>query len=99
MTVKMLHSFFFCSRNALATAVVVTQLVERSLLTAEICGLNPVIGKICIDRLLPTVLKKTKIKSKIGRGWPIFEKTMLQPIFVWQTSKCMSPVCIVGSYY
>jgi len=46
--------------------VVVTQLVERSLLTPEVRGSNPVIGKMYIERLLPTVLEfeKTKLKEK-----------------------------------
>ena len=42
------------------TAVVVAQLVERLLLTPEVRGLNPVIGKIYIERLLSIVLKKQK---------------------------------------
>ena len=46
--------------------MVVTQLVERLLLTPEVCGLNPVIGKIYIEHCLPKVnsIEKTKIKKK-----------------------------------
>ena len=49
-------------------AVVVAQLVERSLPTTEVRGLNPVIGKLLYQTLncLPTVncIEKTKIKKK-----------------------------------
>ena len=38
-------------------AVVVAQLVERSLPTPEVRGSNLVIGKLCITYKLPTVLK------------------------------------------
>ena len=41
--------------------MVVAQLVERSLLTPEICGLNPVNGKILSTNCL---IEKTKIKKK-----------------------------------
>ena len=41
-------------------AVVVAQLVERSLPLAEVCGSNPVIGKIYIEHLLSTLLKRQK---------------------------------------
>ena len=57
--------------------MVVAQLVERLLPTPEICGSNPVIGKIYIEHLLSTILKfeKTKrIKEKRGREWSIFKK-------------------------
>ena len=46
-------------------AVGVAQYVEWLLLTTEVHGLNPVIGKIYIEQcLLPTVLKRRKIKKK-----------------------------------
>ena len=38
--------------------VLVAQLVERSFPTPEVCGSNPVNGKIYIERLLSTVLKR-----------------------------------------
>ena len=41
-------------------AVVVAQLVERSLPTPEDRSSNPVIGKIYIEYLLSTVLKRRK---------------------------------------
>ena len=40
------------------------QLVEWSLLTPEVCGSNQVIGKIYIELLLSTVLKRRKKKRK-----------------------------------
>ena len=48
--------------------MVVAQLVERSLPTPEVRGLNPVIDKIYSKHLLSTELKfeKTKIKEKGG---------------------------------
>ena len=47
--------------------VVVAHLVERSLLTPEVRGSNPIIGKIYIEHLMLTVLKKTKINKKRPR--------------------------------
>ena len=46
--------------------MVVAQLVEQLLTTPEVCGINPVIVKFYIERLLLTVLKfkKTKIKKR-----------------------------------
>ena len=44
--------------------MVVAQFVERLFLTPEVCGLNPVIGKLLITYLLSTVLKKRKQKKK-----------------------------------
>ena len=45
--------------------MVVTQLVEWSLLMSEVRGLNPVIGKIYIERLFTVnSIEKTKIKKK-----------------------------------
>ena len=48
--------------------VVVVQLVERSLPIPEVCGLNPVTGKIYLEHLctclLSTVLKRQKINKK-----------------------------------
>ena len=43
-------------------AVVVSQLLEWLLLTPEVRGSTPVIGKIYIERLLS--IEKTKIKKK-----------------------------------
>ena len=52
-------------------AVVVAQLVERSLITPVVQGSNLVMGKIYIEHcLLSTVLKKTTIKKR-GREWHI----------------------------
>ena len=41
-------------------ALVVTQLVEWSLLAPEVCSSNPGIGKIYIECLLSTALKRRK---------------------------------------
>ena len=45
-------------------AVIVAQMVERSVPTLEVRGLIPVIGNIYIDRLLLTVPKFEKSKIK-----------------------------------
>ena len=50
--------------------MVVAQLVERSLPTPVICGLNPDIGKILSTHC---TIEKTKLKKK-GWEWPIFKK-------------------------
>ena len=51
--------------------MVVAQLVEQLLLSPEVCGSNPVIGKL-YNTYTYTVncIEKTKIKKK-GREWPI----------------------------
>ena len=51
-------------------AVVVPQLVERSLPTPEVHGSNPVIGKKIHLMFSVNCIEKTKIKK--GRDWPIF---------------------------
>ena len=56
----------FCTNPpSLYRAEVVAQLVEQALLTPEVRGSKPVIGKIYIVRSLSTVSKKTKIKKKM----------------------------------
>ena len=57
-------------------AVVVAQLVERSLLTPEVRGLNPVIGKIYIEHGFLSIVLKNENKEKRGREWPIFIKKL-----------------------
>ena len=51
-------------------AVVVAQLVERLLLTPEVCSSNPVIVKISIEHLFTVnCIEKTKVKKKVtGNG-------------------------------
>ena len=44
----------------MARAVVVAQLVEWLFPTSDACSSNPVIGKIYIECLLTTVLKRRK---------------------------------------
>ena len=62
-------------------AVVVAQLVERSLPIPKVHGLNPVISKIYIEHLFTVnCIEKTKIKEKRGREWPIFNKKNKQQI-------------------
>ena len=46
--------------------MVVAQLVEWSLPTPKVCGSNPVIGKIYIEHLLSTRLKRQKRKKEAG---------------------------------
>ena len=60
--------------------MVVAQLVERFLLTAEVCGSNPVMGKIYVQFLLSTVLRRQN-KEKRGREWPILKK--IKSVFFW----------------
>ena len=59
-------------------AVVVAQLVERSLPIPEARGSNKVIGEIYIEHLftclLLAVVKRRKLIKKRGREWPIFKK-------------------------
>ena len=50
--------------------MVVAQLVERLLLTPEVCGSNPVIGKIYIERLLSTILKLEETKRNENKKRP-----------------------------
>ena len=58
-------------------AVVVAQLVEQLLLTLEIHGSNPVIGKFYfISTLLRTVLKRRE-KRKKGPGLSLEKKKLL----------------------
>ena len=38
----------------------VAELVERLFPNPEVCGLNPAIGKIYIERLMSTLLKRRK---------------------------------------
>ena len=51
--------------------MVVAQLVERLLPSPEVRGLNPFIGKIYIERLLSTVLKRQN-KEERDREWLLF---------------------------
>ena len=47
------------------------QLVEWLLLTFEVRGSNPVIGKFYIEHLFTlNYIEKTKIKEKRDREWP-----------------------------
>ena len=55
-------------------AVVVAQLVERSLLTPEIRGSNPDIGKVLSTNC---TIEKTKIKKKRPE-WPNLKKNLLE---------------------
>ena len=60
---KMLQANVLKQRKSLLAAVV-AQLVERSLPTPEICGLNPDIGKILSTNY---TVEKTKIKKQRDR--------------------------------
>ena len=56
------------------------QLVERSLPNPEVCGSNPVIGKIYLYSTLnyrQLCIEKTKIKKKEAGNVPFFKKTCL----------------------
>ena len=49
-------------------AVVVAQLVEHSLLTTDVCGSNPVIGKIYIEHYCELYLKDKNKEKEAGNG-------------------------------
>ena len=52
-------------------SVVVAQLVERSVQIPEVCGSNPVIGKINIEHLFTVnCIEKTEIKKRPGKRLP-----------------------------
>ena len=56
------------------------QLVERSLPNPEVCGSNPVIGKIYLYSTLnyrQLCIEKTKIKKKEAGNVPFFKKNNL----------------------
>ena len=54
-------------------SVCLAQLGERSLPIPEVCGSNPVIGKIYWTFVYCQLcIEKTKINKKRGREWPIF---------------------------
>ena len=61
--------FKVVTRHTLERAVVVAQLVERSLPTLEIRGLSPVIGTIFLlaSTVLKSFVEKTNIKRKEAR--------------------------------
>ena len=58
-------------------AVVVAQLVERSLLIPEVRGSNPVIGKIYWTFVYCQLYWKDKNKEKSGREWPIYKNEFI----------------------
>ena len=62
------HKTFFFINFGQNWAVVVAQLVEWSLLTPEVHGSNPVVGKLYI---LSNVLEKKKTKKETENG-PFF---------------------------
>ena len=64
MVLKRGNRNFSSNPPSLYRAEVVAQLVEQALLTPEVCGSKPVIGKIYIVRSLSTVSKKPKIQKK-----------------------------------
>ena len=60
-----MFSVFRSVNKATTWAVVVAQLVDRSLAIPEVRGSNPVIGKIYIEHLFTVnCIAKTKIKKK-----------------------------------
>ena len=62
-------------------AVVVAQLAEQLVPIPEVCGLNPVIGKILQWTYLLLTVEKTSIKKiETGNG-PIFLKIIATPVF------------------
>ena len=60
--------------------MVAAQLVEWSLLTTEIRGSKPVIGKVLYIKYSTNCnIEKTKIKKR-GQEWPILKKTIRRNI-------------------
>ena len=57
-------------------AVVVAQLVERSLPILEVRGSNPAIDKIYWTLVYSQLYWKDENKDKRGREWPIFLKKL-----------------------
>ena len=53
-------------------AVVVAQLVERSLPLPEVRGSNPVLGKNLYSTFTVNCIEKTKIKKKEAENGPFF---------------------------
>ena len=62
------------NENKQKGAVVVEQLVERSLPIPVVRSSNPVISKIYIEHLLSTVLKRLKLRKKRPRMSHFFKK-------------------------
>ena len=64
-------------------AVVVAQLVERSLPMPEVHSLNPVIGKIYIEHLFTVnCIENNKNKENETKNWPFLIKECVpMPIF------------------
>ena len=70
------HNGYFKWNNLLRNfcrALVVAQLVERSLLIPEVRGLNPVISKNLYITVTVNCIKKTKIKKKKKFLYPLSE--------------------------
>ena len=58
-------------------AVVVAQLVERLLLTSEVCGLNPFLVKTFTEHLFPVnCIEKTKIREEEAWNGPFLKKLL-----------------------
>ena len=56
------------------------QLIERLLLTTEICSLNPVIGRISIEHLfIVNCIEETKIKKKEEWNGPLKKVAQVCP--------------------
>ena len=64
-------------------AVVVAQLVERSLLTPKTCGSNPVMGKCYfLSNCVKSVLKRQKLREKEAGNGPFIKKDGTTRIFL-----------------
>ena len=59
--------------------MVVEQLVERSLLTPEICGSNPDIGKILSTNC---TIEKTKNKEKEAGNGPSLKNVQIEKMYI-----------------
>ena len=73
---RKVSKYIALAKSKSSWTVVVAQLVEQSLPTAEILGSNPVIVKIYIECLLSAVLKRKKVKKKEAGNGPFFKKTV-----------------------
>ena len=61
-----------CGNISSQRAVVLAKLVDRSLLTPEICSLNQIIGEFYVENLFTVTVVKKENKEMRGRERPIF---------------------------
>ena len=96
---------YFLNRNTFSVgAMVVAQLVERSLLTPEICGSNPVISKFylpitnCIEKT--KITKKRPINAQLKKWWYKYKNvgTIIKvfELIAWRTRLLSCHLCRIS---